>query len=48
LILREYDPKSKEYTGRKLEKEVRGYVGKWKIDDLAVFWSRKDIDSKGI
>jgi len=47
LILREYDSKTKEYTGRKLEKEV-GYVGKWKIDDLTMFWSRKDIDNKGI
>jgi ASC-1-like (ASCH) protein len=47
LILREYDPKTKEYTGRKLEKDV-GYVGKWKIDDLTMFWPRKDIDNKGI
>jgi len=47
LILKEWNPKTKDYTGRELEKEV-GYVGKWKIDDLTKFWSREDIDSKGI
>jgi len=47
LVLKEWNPETKEYTGRELEKEV-GYVGKWKIDDLTKFWPREDIDSKGI
>jgi ASC-1-like (ASCH) protein len=47
IILNEWDPETKEYTGRTLEKQV-GYVGKWKIDDMTKFWSRKDIDDKGI
>jgi len=47
LVLREWDPATKDYTGRKLEKKV-GYVGAWKIDDLAQFWPRKEIDDKGL
>ncbi len=47
LILKEWDPKTKNYTGRELEKKV-GYIGKWKIDDLTKFWPREDIDDKGI
>ena len=47
LLLRERDPKSKEYTGRELEREV-GYVGKWKIDDLTQFWQMEDIQEKGL
>lgn len=47
IVLNEWDPETKDYTGRTLEKQV-GYVGKWKIDDLTKFWSRKDIDDKGI
>ncbi len=31
LVLEEWDPKTKNYTGRKVEKEVT-YVGKFKID----------------
>jgi len=47
LVLKEWNPKIKNYTGRELEKKV-GYVGKWKIDDFTMFWSRKDINDKGI
>lgn len=47
IILKEWDPETKNYTGRILEKTV-GYVGKWKINDLTVFWPSKDIDEKGI
>ena len=47
LILREWNPELKEYTGRELEKKV-GFVGKWKIDDLTRFWSRNDIEGNGI
>jgi len=45
LLLLEWDPKTKEYTGRKVEKKVT-YVGKFKMDKL--FWPKKDIEEKGI
>jgi len=47
LVLREYDPETKKYTGRQVEKKV-GYVGTWTIDDLARFSSKKEILEKGI
>lgn len=47
LVLNEWDPLTKKYTGRTLEKQV-GYVGKWKIDELAEFWPREDIDNHGL
>lgn len=47
FLLREWDPKTKDYTGRSLEKMV-GYVGKWKLDELTRFWSQKEIDDKGL
>lgn len=45
LLLEEWDPKTKEYTGRKIEKKV-AYVGKFKIDKL--FWPEEEIKQKGI
>lgn len=45
LILEEWDPKTKNYTGRKVEKKV-GFIGKFKIDEL--FWSKEEILDKGI
>ena len=47
LLLKEWDPNTKEYTGREIEKKV-GYVGKWKIDDLTKFWPKEDIDKNGL
>lgn len=47
LVLREWNPDTGTYTGREIEKKV-GFVGKWKIDDLTEFWSRGDIEDKGI
>jgi hypothetical protein len=47
LFLREWDPKTKGYTGREMEKKV-GFVGKWKINDLTVFWSKEEIEKKGL
>lgn len=46
LVLEEYNPESKKYTGRKIEKRV-GYVIKFKADELP-FWSKKDIKNKGL
>lgn len=45
LVLEEWDPKKKEYTGRSVEKTVT-YVGKFKIDEL--FWPEEEIKKKGI
>ncbi len=43
LILKEWNPETKEYTGRTVEKKVT-YVGKTK--GLA-FWSKEEIDKYG-
>jgi len=45
LILEEWNPKTKEYTGRKVEKKVT-YVGRFKINEL--FWPEEQIKEKGI
>jgi len=45
LLLEEWNPETKQYTGRKIEKRV-AYVGKFKIDNL--FWPEKEIKEKGI
>lgn len=45
LILQEWDPKTKKYTGREIKKKVT-YVGKFKIDNL--FWPKKEIEKHGI
>ncbi len=45
LVLEEWDPATKAYTGRKVEKTV-SYVGKFKIDNL--FWPKEEIEAKGI
>lgn len=45
LILEEWNPKTKEYTGRKVEKKVT-YVGKFRIDNL--FWPEDEVKKKGI
>lgn len=45
LVLEEWDPDTKKYTGRTIEKKVT-YVAKFKIDDL--FWPEEEIKEKGI
>ena len=45
LILEEWDPNTKDYTGRSCTRKVT-YVGKFKIDDL--FWPKEEIEEKGI
>ena len=44
LVLEEWDPNTKEYTGRKIEKEV-SYVLKFKLDD---FGQKSEIEEKGL
>ncbi|MDO8470403.1 MAG: DUF3850 domain-containing protein [bacterium] len=46
LLLQEWDPKTKEYTGRNVEKKVK-YVGKFKIDKLFSF-SEEEVKEKGL
>lgn len=43
LVLHEWDPETKHYTGRSLEKKVT-FVGKTK--DVS-FWSKKEIEEYG-
>jgi ASC-1-like (ASCH) protein len=45
LILEEWDPITKDYTGRKVERQVT-YVGKFQLDKL--FWPEEEIKAKGI
>jgi len=48
LVLEEYtsvDPKTRQATGRVLEKQVT-YLRKFKLQDL--WWSEKDLKEKGI
>lgn len=45
LVLEEWDPQTKEYTGRQVEKTVT-YVGEFRLDDL--FWPEEEIKDKGI
>ena len=43
LVLQEWDPETKEYTGREIEKEVT-YVGKTKN---MTFWPKEDVEKYG-
>ncbi len=44
LLLKEWNPKTKKYTGRKIRKKV-SYVLKFKLDD---FGQKKEIEKKGL
>ena len=44
MVLEEWDPKTKEYTGRKIEKKV-DFVLNFKLDD---FGQRKEVEEKGL
>jgi ASC-1-like (ASCH) protein len=45
LVLEEWDPQTKEYSGRKVERLV-SHVAKFKLDKL--FWPEEEIKEKGI
>lgn len=47
LVLEEWDPATKQYTGRNVARRA-SYVGRWTLDDLAKFWPEPDIREKGI
>ncbi|MDP2930298.1 MAG: DUF3850 domain-containing protein [bacterium] len=44
LVLEEYDPKKKKYTGKKLARKVK-YVMKFGLND---FGQKKEIEKKGL
>ena len=44
LVLREWNPKRKEYTGREIKKKVN-YVLKFRLND---FGQKKEIEKKGL
>ena len=44
LILREWDPKTKKYTGRSLEKKVSFVIT---TKELAKFWTKEEIEKYG-
>jgi len=46
LLLEEYDPIRKEYTGRNAKKKV-GYVFKFKPAEIP-FYSKEDIEKNGL
>jgi hypothetical protein len=46
LRLREWDPETKDYTGREVKKTV-GYVGRWTLEDLQKFYPDGDIERDG-
>ena len=45
LLLKEWNPETKGYTGREVSKKIK-YVAKFKIDDL--FWPKEDIEKHGL
>lgn len=44
LVLKEWDPQKKEYTGRKIKKKVN-FILKFKLDD---FGQKEKIEKKGL
>ena len=44
LVLEEWDPKTKEYTGRKIEKKVKSLMRTKNLD----FWTKEEIDEFGL
>ena len=44
LVLEEWNPKMKKYTGRKMKKKVK-YVLKFKLND---FGQKKEIEKRGL
>jgi ketosteroid isomerase-like protein len=47
LVLREWDPEIKEYTGRELERRVT-HVYRYTHDDFTRFHSEEEIFKKGL
>ncbi len=46
IVFEEWDPTTKQYTGRSVEKRVT-YVSKFKVDELQ-YWSQEEIEEHGL
>ncbi len=46
LLLEEWDPETKNYTGRKIEKKT-SYILKFKPNELP-FWTKEEIETRGL
>lgn len=44
LVLKEWDPKTKKYTGRKIEKKITFVLSS---NEINKFWSKEEIDKHG-
>ena len=47
IVLKEWDPKTKDYTGREIAKTV-GYVLKTKDLEKDDFWPKEDVEKFGL
>ncbi len=47
LVLEEWNPETKKYTGRKIEKKVT-FVSRFKMNELYLFWPKEEIEEEGI
>lgn len=47
LLLREWDRKTRTYTGRSIEKRVT-YVARFKLEDVYAFNSEEEVKEKGL
>ncbi len=47
LILQEWNPETKDYTGREIEKKAC-FIFKSKIDELEKFWPKEEIEEYGL
>jgi len=47
LLLQEWDPDTKSYTGREVKRKIT-HTSTFSIDDLSKFWPTEEILKKGI
>jgi ASC-1-like (ASCH) protein len=47
LLLKEWNPETKDYTGRELKKKV-GFIGRWNLKNPPPLWRKEEIEEKGI
>lgn len=47
LVLQEWDPRTKEYTGREVRKKIVS-VNSFTMEDFESWWPAKDIREKGL
>ena len=47
LLLREWSPETKTYTGREIKKRIN-FVARFFLEDLYCLWSKEEIERHGI